>query len=179
MNTVAPYNVLYHGNWSKGSPGHHTWTRYGQRSGHIEERLPWKDLYKLPPASRVMDTHVESPQGHAAVHFKDGWTALAFWDRSVDNRGNCMSCFLVKGDHSFDDMVKITREHFPSVWERFPFDVTCVEDRDIPEPDALTMAEKAADYARVIQMLRLIVKDRNAWKQKAEDLAELLPTETN
>lgn len=65
----------------------------------------------------------EEPEGIAAVHLVHGFTVLAFWDRSSDKRGNSSSTFMVKGLHDFDEMVSIAREAFPSVWERFQFEV--------------------------------------------------------
>ena len=35
----------------------------------------------------------------------DGWTALAFWDRSLDHRRNSNSAFFWKGDHNFYQML--------------------------------------------------------------------------
>ena len=62
-------------------------------------------------------------EGQALLHHKDGWTALSFWDRSVDHRGKCNSSFLAEGKHSFDEMLAIAREHFPSVIARFKFPI--------------------------------------------------------
>ena len=70
-------------------------------------------------------THLEAPQGNAALHHKDGWTALAFWDRSGDSRGASNSVFLIPVNHmSFDDALAAARENFPELFERFPFGIT-------------------------------------------------------
>lgn len=67
----------------------------------------------------------EGPQteGIALVHYKDGWTALSFWDRSVDKRGGCNSNFLAEGTFSFEEMLAIAREKFPNVMKRFSFKI--------------------------------------------------------
>ena len=63
-------------------------------------------------------------EGSALIHHKDGWTALAFWDRSIDKRGKCNSVFLAEGDFSFKDMVEIGRRHFSRVVNRFTFEIS-------------------------------------------------------
>jgi hypothetical protein len=62
-------------------------------------------------------------QGLAALHHRDGWTALAFWDRTVDTRMGCNSNFFFKGTHSFEEMVELAKRYFPSIWKRYPFDI--------------------------------------------------------
>lgn len=65
----------------------------------------------------------EAEQGVAALHVVDGWTAIAFWDRSVDKRGACNSNFVTHDVVDFDEMVRRSRAAFPHVWARFPFEV--------------------------------------------------------
>lgn len=56
----------------------------------------------------------------AAVHHKDGWSAIAFWDNSVDNRPGSNSVFMVDvPDLSFREICLLAEEHFPQVWKRF------------------------------------------------------------
>jgi len=62
-------------------------------------------------------------EGRALVHHKDGWTALSFWDRSIDKRSACNSAFLAEGKFTFDEMLTIAREHFPMVMQRFNFSI--------------------------------------------------------
>ena len=82
---------------------------------------PWEHIdAKLAPMLRYRE---EAPQGHAALHHKDGWTALAFWDRSGDSRGNSNSTFLLEGTLTFDQARVVARDVFPALFERFPFDV--------------------------------------------------------
>lgn len=58
-----------------------------------------------------------------------GWTAVAFWDRSVDPRGACNSAFLVRGDLTFAQVIRASRHAWPQVWARFTFDVVEVDAR--------------------------------------------------
>lgn len=97
---------------------------------------PWKLVdAKLAPyigssaaARRRSDyDNGKQTQGLAALHHKDGWTALAFWDRTVDTRMGCNSNFFFEGTRSFDEMVKLCKAWFPTIWGRFPFDVVLYE----------------------------------------------------
>ena len=89
--------------------------------------FPWKQIDGvLPPQfgkrpGRVYDSARET-QGICALHHKDGWTALAFWDRSVDKRGGCNSAFFVREpDKTFDEMIVIAEQAFPRIVARFEF----------------------------------------------------------
>ena len=62
-------------------------------------------------------------EGKAALHYKGGWTALAFWDRSVDSRPGSNSVFLAEGTHQFEDMVVLAQQSFPSIMQRFKFKI--------------------------------------------------------
>lgn len=63
-------------------------------------------------------------EGRAVIHHKDGWTAMGFWDRSVDTRGGCNSVFFAEGTHDFAGMVAIANEKFPTIMRRFKFEIT-------------------------------------------------------
>lgn len=67
-----------------------------------------------------------SEEGRAILHHKEGWTALSFWDRSVDSRGGCNSSFFFKGNFTFGEMVDMANKHFPVVMGRFNFQITDV-----------------------------------------------------
>lgn len=56
--------------------------------------------------------------GQTALRHRAGWTALAMWDRSLDKRFNSNAVFLARGEHSFDGMMTLAREHFPAVLAR-------------------------------------------------------------
>lgn len=57
-------------------------------------------------------------QGLALLHKKDGWTAIGFWDRTGDSRGNSNSNFFAEGDFTFDEMVELAKKHFPAIMKR-------------------------------------------------------------
>lgn len=69
---------------------------------------------------------IECPQGVAALHHKDGWTALAFWDRTGDHRGNSHSNFFFDEILDFDAAVAAARVAFPELFERFDFEIVPV-----------------------------------------------------
>lgn len=121
-------NVQYFGCWER--PGHALHSSDGRTAYGATN--PWGDGRrcvfdgKLPPTIPDPSSYNgkrECPQGHAAIHHKDGWTALAFWDRSVDNRGGCNSVFFIEGEHGFAEAVEIAESAFPRTWARLPFSV--------------------------------------------------------
>jgi hypothetical protein len=71
----------------------------------------------------------EQVEGAAHIRHKDGWTALSFWDRSVDTRGNSNSNFLAEGKHTFEEMLSIAWLHFPEIMGRFKFTIVPAEQR--------------------------------------------------
>jgi hypothetical protein len=57
-------------------------------------------------------------QSRANVIHVEGWTVLAMWDRSVDQRGKCNANFVAKGELDFAAMVALAKAHFPTIWQR-------------------------------------------------------------
>jgi hypothetical protein len=113
--------------------GHFFWDEAMRHAWDAERVIPWErvDGALCPGASQDPDRWWERTrpevEGEAALHHKDGWTALAFWDRSVDHRSACNSVFFAEGTHSFAEMVQIAGAHFPQVWGRFAFTVRLAE----------------------------------------------------
>lgn len=79
--------------------------------------LPWKQI----DGTLAPDTTIKA--GIAKLHHKDNWTALAFWDYSIDHRPNSNSVFLAKGEFTFDEMMQIAKDDFPQIMERFDFPI--------------------------------------------------------
>lgn len=98
---------LYFGCYRR--PGHYLWGPGMQRVR--SDDLPWKKLNGelAPPRARP---------GHAALHHLDGWTALAFWDRSVDSRPGSNSVFLFPDVLDFEEAVIRAVKEFPEVFEQ-------------------------------------------------------------
>lgn len=110
-------------------PGHYMHSSPAPRD--IEERREVSHFVHSNPWGYDIDGGLcpKGPEveGRAIVRHKDGWTALSFWDRSVDRRGKCNSNFLAVGDLTFDQMVELAKRHFPHVVERFSFPIVEVK----------------------------------------------------
>jgi hypothetical protein len=83
----------------------------------------------FPVCLHILDAGLLPPnlpqeEGLATVAYVNGWTILAFWDRSVDKRGNSNSAFVLPGQIlNFATVLRLSRERFPWVFERIKFDV--------------------------------------------------------
>ena len=101
-----------------GHTGHYLHDVWHRKAWSQEQRLPWAPI----DAALTPDLPTE-PQGIAAIHHKDGWTAVAFWDRSVDKRGKSNSAFFVAEETSFEHVMELAHLYFAPVMRRLPFDV--------------------------------------------------------
>jgi hypothetical protein len=107
----AKRQCWYYGTW-KGA-GHY-FHEPGGRQPHLkspEKLQPFGYPYDLQP-------DCEQREGPAALHHKDGWTCLTWWDRHEDRRGGCIGAVIFEGEHSFNSMLKILEEKFPRVFNR-------------------------------------------------------------
>lgn len=66
-------------------------------------------------------------EGQALLHHIKGWSALCFWDRSVDKRGACNSNYFAEGIFSFEEMVAMAKERFAERWNKMPFKVVLID----------------------------------------------------
>lgn len=107
--------TYYFGCWD-GTVGHYLKDPSGTHADW--DRTPWgiKIDARLAPTST-------REEGIAKLHHKDNWTALSFWDYSVDHRGGCNSIFFAEGIFSFDEMIQIGKDSFPKIMERFDFPI--------------------------------------------------------
>lgn len=62
-------------------------------------------------------------QGVVCLTHQDGWTILSFWDNSVDTRPGSHSTFMVEGKLDKDAMIAKAKELFPTIWQRYAFEV--------------------------------------------------------
>lgn len=106
----------------------------GRDTYRHENVLPWKDIDGvLQPGCREERGHwvhhgVPEVEGEALLHHKDGWTAISFWDRSVDKRGACNSTYFAEGTFTFDEMVEMAKARFSERWNRMAFEVRQVSE---------------------------------------------------
>lgn len=94
----------------------------------LEERRALSNITRTNPWGRQIDGGLcpknTQMEGYALIHRKDGWTALAFWDRSVDSRPGSNSVFLADVDCDFAELLRVAYENFPDIVARFRFPIT-------------------------------------------------------
>ena len=93
--------------------------------------LPWTSVdCVLCPGERVRralddlgdvqpDDQVE---GSYALHYRFGWTAMAWWDRSGRDGLWSNSVLFVQGTHTANEMLAIGRAQYPSVFARIDYE---------------------------------------------------------
>lgn len=101
-----------------GSPGHYLHDVNG-RSVRMTN-TPWGNQID----TGLLDKKAPQRQGEGVLVQKDGWTALSFWDRSVDGRSGSNSAFILNGTATFDEMLALANDYFPKVVGRFDFPIT-------------------------------------------------------
>lgn len=80
-----------------------------------------------PPGKHSYASERDETEGLALLTRRGGWTAIAFWDRSGDQRPASNSAFIARGDLTFEQVVRAARHQWPQVWARFTFDVVEVD----------------------------------------------------
>jgi hypothetical protein len=107
-------NVLYFGCWQES--GHYLHDPTGSLPRReARELIPW-DLAELDTG--LAPKRVREREGIAKLHVKKGWAALAFWDRSVDQRFQSNAVFLVKGATTAEEVIAAAEKHFAFVTKR-------------------------------------------------------------
>lgn len=130
------------------TPGSHSVGHYMQASKHqpdvsqIDRRRTSAFVYDNPWGAKI-DSGLcvgynglktfgrDETEGRVLVHHKISkagvsFTALAFWDRSVDERKGSNSVFIAGDNCTFDEMVALAKFHFPHVMNRFKFEIVDV-----------------------------------------------------
>ena len=133
MNTAPIPLMYYFGPWD--SAGHSLHLESGAHPRPIADSFPWSPAgydidgklqpsadapdHRINRASGVLSTvgHAQT-EGEALLHYRDGWTALAFWDRSVDARASSNSTYFAEGVYSFEQMVELASTRFAKRWDR-------------------------------------------------------------
>lgn len=128
----SPVKLIYFGCYRE--TGHFFWRPGMQYAPYDGNVTPWGwaiDGGLCPGASTNPDRTWErgrpEVEGEVVLHHKNGWTALAFWDRSVDQRPGSNSVFCAEGNFTFEEMCALAQQHFPTVWSRFKFTVRLAE----------------------------------------------------
>ena len=82
--------------------------------GHVDGVLLWNSGSHADVPNR------EQAQGAAALRYKDGWTSLAWWDRSGDARYGSNTAFFARGIHSYGTMIELLARCYPGIAQRQP-----------------------------------------------------------
>lgn len=124
-------HLFYFGPWDV--PGHYLHDTTGRTLWPDNNRIgPWRmgelDGGLQPNAEKgYRRVAADEPEGVALLHQKDGWTALAFWDRSVDTRMACCSVYIADKTLTFDEMVAFAKANFKARWDKMKFQVRLAE----------------------------------------------------
>lgn len=106
-------NALFFGAWSPRELGHRTYKPNGWRLSHEENPTPWERL-----DGALVSGNSGGEQFVVERHAKDGWIALAFWDRTGDSRPGSNSVILAKACND-DEALKAFAVAFPEQWNRW------------------------------------------------------------
>ena len=107
--------LYFFGAW--GGPGHYLWYPTGTWASR---QLEWSQ--KLDGVFAPDDPQ-QTPY-RARLARSDGWTIVAFWDRSEDQRMGSNSAFVAKGEHTFEAVMEQARLQFAPLFQRFPTEIT-------------------------------------------------------
>lgn len=116
--------------------GHFMFYEGGQSVPWSETKTicPWRDEIdgglqpgRPDPGDRLQRRTRSRVEGEAALHHKDGWTALAFWDCTVDTRPGSSSTYLTEGTLTFEEIVAMAKVRFSERWNKMQFEVKLIE----------------------------------------------------
>ena len=121
--------------------GHYLWDNENRRSSYETEKQ-WDATNpfpmappnsKLPREERIalsvdggIQPHGRQMEHQAALHHRKGWSAIGFWDRSIDKRQGSCGAFIMEGEHDFSDIITIAKEQWPNVMKRIGV-LYCIE----------------------------------------------------
>ena len=125
-------SLYYFGCWS--GSGHHLWTPDGcalTRNELLPPSLRRLDgtLYGDPALADMRGRssreplywpgdEAHQPQGVAQLRHCDGWTVLAWWDRTEDRRYGSNAALVAEGTLTAAEIIERGRMAFPTVWRR-------------------------------------------------------------
>lgn len=125
MSKSTERQPWFFGCW--GRIGHYLWSPAGVLYRRESARLPWSDIdCVLCPGNRNRHGDVkplDQIEGAARLHVKDDWTALAWWDRSVDTRSGSNAAIFIPGVHDVHSALTIGRETFPSMFAQYEYEI--------------------------------------------------------
>lgn len=107
--------------------GHYLWKTH-QNGTIVRVNESSKDFPSdFPIQYRALDScllgYTKQIEGKGTLNHINGWTILAFWDRSEDKRFNSNSAFILKGVYNLDEIKELAYKHFASICKRFNFNI--------------------------------------------------------
>jgi hypothetical protein len=125
METITgKKDIYYFGCW--GEAGHYLFRPNRTSVYRKDHPGPWAridgELAPHGPETRSKN----QVQGEAVLWHRDGWTALGWWDRSGDSRGNSNSNLIAEGLFTAKEMISLGQEYFPEIMRRQPTPITVV-----------------------------------------------------
>lgn len=105
--------VYYFGCWNQ--VGHYLKDHEGKNI--FDNDLPWERI------DGVLCPDDTIKQGVVKIHHKNGWTAAAFWDYSIDSRLGSNSVLFAEDLLDITDVISEFKETFPQIYDRFDFDL--------------------------------------------------------
>jgi hypothetical protein len=111
-----PQTVVYFG--CRGSVGHYLWLPNGRQPDRDDPIFGSNAAGPFRRLDGTLTPRETTKQSTAAIHHRDGWTALGIHDYTVDSRGNSNSVFVMDSDLSFERAHAHASEAFPDVMKR-------------------------------------------------------------
>ena len=126
---MGSMDVLFYGMWGAVvCPA--LWSSERKIVRYVDAALPPEILERIDggfcPGSFMLNGVLTLPdvdaqfEGLARVFYTSEWTAVALWDRSLEQRAGCHATFLLRGRWEDKIAVKRAEEFFPDVWKRLP-----------------------------------------------------------
>lgn len=81
--------------------------------------MPW--TFDALEADSVWTRDHRQTEGAAVLSERDGWTCLAWPDRSIDSRRGSHANVVAKGAYTAEQMIAIARVAFPTVLARMKY----------------------------------------------------------
>jgi hypothetical protein len=89
----------------------------------IDERQSAAEVLEKQTAPQSLVAAEDQEEGKATLTHIKGWTVLAFWDRSGDQRYGSNSAFLARGHLTFEEMIAKAKADVYNIGQRFTFEV--------------------------------------------------------
>jgi hypothetical protein len=105
--------VYYFGCWE--NYGHYLKDHQGINISYLNNDLPWD---QIDGVLCPVDTR---KQGVVKIHHKEGWTAAAFWDNSIDSRPMSNSVLFYEDLLGITAIIEEFKKIFPKIYKRFDF----------------------------------------------------------